>query len=247
MYGLLFDANLCEGCGACMEACQEANGLPDDAPEKLSAERFTVLEELEDSFVRRQCMHCLEPSCVSACPVGALQKSAEGPITYDFDKCIGCRYCMVACPFSVPRYEWDSRTPKVRKCQMCHERVAQGEIPACADICPAEATIFGERSALLAEAWRRIAADPDAYAPRVYGSAEAGGTSVLVIGPPEVMASFDPRIPQESLPHKTWVVLSQIPTAVGVAGATLLGVNWIIRRRIALAANPEGPSKENES
>jgi formate dehydrogenase iron-sulfur subunit len=192
-------------------------------------------------------MHCLDPSCVSACPVGALQKSKEGPITYEFDKCIGCRYCMVACPFSVPRYEWASRTPRVSKCQMCHERVAKGGIPACAEECPVEATIFGERSALLAVAWRRISEDPDSYAPRVYGTDEAGGTSVLVIGPQEVMDAFDPRIPRESLPKKTWAVLSQIPTGVGVAGAALLGVNWIIRRRIALAANPEGSGKEIES
>lgn len=236
MYGILFDANLCVGCGACMEACHEENGLPESDASVLSATDYCILEEVGDVYLRRMCMHCLEPSCASACPVGALHKTAEGPVAYDFDKCIGCRYCMVACPFGVPRYEWSSTTPRVRKCQMCPHRVKEGRPTACAEACPAEATISGDRSELLAEAWKRIAAEPDKYAQRVYGTNEAGGTSVLIIGPPEIMAVFDPRVPQESLPKKTWVVLSQIPTAVGTAGVGLLGVNWIIRRRMALAA-----------
>ena len=239
MYGILFDANLCVGCGACMEACRAENGLPEsDETEglKLSATDYCVVEEVGDVYLRRMCMHCLEPSCASACPVGALHKTSLGPVEYDFEKCIWCRYCMVACPFSVPRYEWNSVTPRVRKCQLCPHRLSKGLPTACSEACPAEATVSGERSELLAEAWRRISEDPDSYAPRVYGTTEAGGTSVLVIGPPEVMAAFDPRIPNESLPHKTWVVLSQIPTAVGTAGGGLLAINWIIRRRMALTA-----------
>ena len=242
MFGMLFDATLCVGCGECQLACAEENGLPDPEsdsagdPSKLSAARFTALEEHGDVYLRRQCMHCLEPSCASVCPVGALHKTPEGPVVYDFDKCIGCRYCMVACPFGVPRYEWTSRTPRVQKCQMCHRRVAAGGKPACVEACPAEAIISGDRTELLAEAWRRIAESPDDYASHVFGAEEAGGTALLVIGPPEIMAAFDERIPDESLPEKTWVVLSQIPTAVGVAGTALLGVNWIIRRRMKLAA-----------
>jgi formate dehydrogenase iron-sulfur subunit len=236
MYGLLFDANRCIGCGACLDACKEENNLPASKEEVLSATDFTVLEEHGDFYLRRMCMHCLEPSCASACPVGALRKTAAGPVTYDLERCIGCRYCMVACPFSVPRYEWSSMTPRVRKCQMCAHRVSKGKPTACAEACPEQATIFGERSTLLAEAWKRISAEPGRYAQRVYGAEEAGGTSVLIIGPPEIMAAFDPRIPRESLPKKTWAVLSQIPTAVGVAGVGLLGVNWIIHRRMALAA-----------
>lgn len=236
MYGLLFDANLCVGCGACMEACKAENDLPESEGTVLSATDYTVVEEHGDLYLRRMCMHCIDPSCASACPVGALHKTADGPVVYDFERCIGCRYCMVACPFGVPRYEWASTTPRVRKCQMCPQRVSQGKPTACAEACPAEATIFGERSQLLAEAWKRISEDPDAYAQRVYGSEEAGGTSILIIGSPEIMAAFDERIPMESLPKKTWVVLSQIPTAVGVAGVGLLGMHWIIRRRMMLAA-----------
>jgi formate dehydrogenase iron-sulfur subunit len=142
---------------------------------------------------------------------------------------------MVACPFSIPRYEWASTTPRVRKCQMCAHRVREGKQPACAEACPAEATIFGDRDALLAEARKRIAEDPDAYADRIYGEEEAGGTSVLVIGPQSVMAAFDPNVPLESLPERTWMVLSKIPTAVAVAGCGLLGVHWLYRRKRMLA------------
>lgn len=235
MYALLFDANLCIGCGACMEACKSENELPPSDGKVLSEADYTVVEDHDGIYLRRMCMHCLEPSCASACPVGALHKTEAGPVVYDFDKCIGCRYCMVACPFSVPRYEWSSMTPRVRKCQFCPQRVSKGQPTACAEACPSGATTFGKRNDLLAEAWKRIAAEPDKYAPRVYGTQEAGGTSMLFIGPASVMAEFDPRVPQESLPKKTWVILSQIPTAVGIAGSGLLGLNWIIRRRMALA------------
>lgn len=235
MKALLFDANYCVGCGACTEACIAENDLPEDAPDKLSQYRFTNLTETGDYYLRKMCMHCVEPSCESACPVGALHKTADGPVVYEFEKCIGCRYCMVACPFEIPRYEWTSRMPKVRKCEMCHHRVEKGQMTACSEACPAEATIFGERDELIAEAWRRIADDPENYASKVYGLSEAGGTNVLVIGPEEVLtAGFDARIPNEPLPEKTWAVLSQIPTAVGVAGVSLLGLNWILQRRMKL-------------
>lgn len=235
MYGMLFDSTRCVGCGACVEACRETNGLPETDGAKLSKDRFSILVEQGDGYMRQQCMHCLKPGCVSACPVGALTRTAEGPVVYEYDRCIGCRYCMVACPFGVPRYEWSSTTPRVSKCQMCFQRIKEGSGPACAEACPAEATVFGKRDELLAEARRRIANDPDTYAQHIFGEHEAGGTAFLIIGSPEVMAAFDPNIPDEALPEKTWAVLSQIPTAVGVVGTALLGVNWIIRRRIALA------------
>lgn len=256
MVALLFDANLCVGCESCVEACKEENGLPSDDASRLSATTYTTLEDHDDVYLRRMCMHCLEPSCASACPVGALHKIEGGPVAYDFEKCIGCRYCMVACPFEIPRYEWTSTTPRVRKCEMCKDRLAEGRPPACAEACPAEATVFGDRVDLIAEAWRRIAEEPDSYAAKVYGLEEAGGTSVLVIGPEPLMAAaFNPRIPREKLPEKTWAVLSKIPTAVGVAGVGLLGISWVIRRRMELAkaahevgfVDSDGAKGEDES
>lgn len=241
MYALLFDANLCGGCESCVWACQEKNALPEEGTPMLSEKRFTVLEQLdEDVFTRRMCMHCLQPSCASACPVAALKKTPEGPVVYDYDRCIGCRYCMVACPFSVPRYEWSSRTPRVRKCQMCFDRVSAGKPTACAEACPTGATSFGERTALIAEAWRRIAEEPDEYANKVYGVEEAGGTCVLIIGPQAVMDALDPNVPREALPEKTWAVLSQLPASVSAVGAGLIGINWFIRRRMRIAEVENG-------
>jgi formate dehydrogenase iron-sulfur subunit len=237
MHAILFDANLCVGCESCLEACREKNGLEGKPEDKLSATTYTILEERgDDSYLRRMCMHCIEPSCASACPVKALHKTPEGPVVYEYERCIGCRYCMVACPFEIPRYEWSSLTPRVKKCEQCHDRVAQGLPTACAEACPTEATISGDRVDLIAEAWRRIAEDPENYAPRVYGLQEVGGTGVLIIGSKEVLeGAFNERIPDEALPEKTWVVLSKIPTTVAVMGAGMLGVHWVIRRRMELA------------
>ena len=245
MKALLFDAYSCVGCEMCSEACVEANGLPEDAEPGLSAARWTSLEDHDGTYLRQMCMHCVEPSCASACPVGALVKTDDGPVTYDFAKCIGCRYCMVACPFKVPRYTWDSLTPRVSKCQMCPERLAKGQPTACAEACEFDATVFGDRTEMIAEAWRRISEYPDDYAHQVYGLEEAGGTCVFVIGPKELMeTAFDPRVPTEALPEKTWVVLSKIPTAVGVAGASLVGLNWLIRRRMRLMNDDENLGEE---
>ena len=235
---LLVDITRCEGCRACMDACMESHGTTGDPfeIEELSANANTVVEEKGDYFVRRQCMHCLTPSCASVCPVGALQKTPEGPVVYDADKCIGCRYCMQACPFNVPRYQWESTVPAVVKCDGCIDRARQGEAPACADICPAEATVAGNREELLQEAHRRIEENPDRYYPHVYGEKEVGGTSVLVLSPVEFSSlGFNMNLGEIPPPVFTQKALERIPSILTIGGPVLLGIWWITRRREEVA------------
>ena len=190
---ILYDPTKCVGCRACQNACKGWNGNPAepdptglyDAPMELSADTWTLIQLYEGngerSFVKLQCMHCLEPACVSACPVHALEKADEGPVTYNPTRCIGCRYCMVACPFGVPRFEWDEVIPAVAKCTFCNDRLAVGDGPACAEVCPTGALIWGKRGELLTEAKGRIADSPGKYENRVYGEDDVGGTSVLYL------------------------------------------------------------------
>ncbi|MFZ4621826.1 MAG: 4Fe-4S dicluster domain-containing protein, partial [Bacteroidota bacterium] len=178
---MLIDLTLCVGCNACQVACKEANGLPADEEKTLSPTAYTALEEHDGVFVRRMCQHCDDPSCASVCPVGALTKTPEGPVVYSVDKCIGCRYCMQACPFQVPRYDWSSTYPRINKCVLCHERIAKGLPTACSEACPTGATKFGDRDELLKEAYARIAAEPGKYVAKVYGEQEVGGTSILYV------------------------------------------------------------------
>ena len=141
--------------------------------------------------------------------MGALEKTALGPVVYDASRCMGCRYCMQACPFQVPSYEWDKRLPKMRKCDMCFERQSAGKATACSEACPMGATISGERDALIAEAKQRIAAKPDGYYPKIYGLSEVGGTSVLYLSAvPFEQIGLRTNLPQEPLPETTWRVLS---------------------------------------
>jgi len=250
MKALLYDATLCIGCKACEQACADENGLPYDgklaAQETTSAYKYTAVVQRGAGWMRRLCMHCEDPTCVSVCPVAALKKTALGAVTYDGSKCMGCRYCMVACPFNVPKYEWDKLDPRVRKCDLCSKRLTAGRPTACTDACPTGATAFGERKDLLAEAQRRIAENPDKYVDHIYGVKEVGGTSVLLIsGAP--FAAFDLRtsLQHEALPLLTYRVLSRIPDLVLVGGVLLGGTWWITRRRAEVAA-AEGKEKAHE-
>jgi formate dehydrogenase iron-sulfur subunit len=253
MKAILYDATLCINCKQCELACADRNKLPYDeqiqAEQKQSAHKLTVVMEKDGAFFRRLCMNCIDPSCASVCPVGAFHKSADGPVTYDENKCMGCRYCMLACPFGVPKYEWNALLPRVQKCDMCSDRVAAGGVTACTEICPTGATKFGDRDALLAEARQRIQASPQQYVNHIYGETEVGGTSVLMLsGVPFEKFGFRTDLVRDPLPLYTYRVLSRIPDFVAVWGLLLGGIWWITNRRndVALAeaeTSPEGGRK----
>ena len=231
-FGLLFDATRCVGCGACSAGCKEQNNLPLPIEPRTTAYTWTIVEQRAGLNVRRLCMHCEHPTCASVCPVGALEKTANGPVTYDSNKCMGCRYCIMACPFGVPKYQWDRAIPIVGKCIMCADRVNKGLATACATVCPTGATIFGERESLIREARARIQSGTAKYIDHVYGIEEAGGTSVLLLSSvPFEQIGYKTDLPREPLPMLTWQILSRVPDFVILAGAFLLGVHWITKRR----------------
>jgi formate dehydrogenase iron-sulfur subunit len=237
---ILYDSTLCIGCRECEKACAEKWGLPYNdnvaREEKLSAHKLTTIRVFGERFSRKLCMHCNEPTCASVCPVGAFTKTALGPVVYDADKCIGCRYCMQACPFQVPAYEWDKFAPRVRKCDMCYERQLSGKVTACTEACPVQATINGERDALLAEARKRLAEKPKDYYPRIYGLDEVGGTSVLMLSAvPFDQIGLKTNLPRSPLPPLTMAVLSMIPNIVSAGGVLLGGIYWLTHRKNAVA------------
>jgi Ni/Fe-hydrogenase subunit HybB-like protein/Fe-S-cluster-containing dehydrogenase component len=184
---ILYDSTRCVGCKECVRACAAENtGTVGFGTEnELSPTALTVLRRYDfwgEHVLRKvQCMHCVDPACASACMLGALQKREDGAVTWDGDLCVGCRYCEIACPFNIPRFEWDTSTPELKKCELCPERRAAGRPPACVEACPEGALAFGSRAAMLAEAHRRIERDPSRYNARVYGEHDAGGTQVLYL------------------------------------------------------------------
>jgi formate dehydrogenase iron-sulfur subunit len=238
---ILYDATLCIGCKACEQACAERNKLPYNdavaAEAVQSAHKFTVVQSKGDKFMRRLCMHCEDPTCASVCPVGALRKTKAGPVIYEEVRCMGCRYCVAACPFGVPKYEWDKALPAVRKCDMCADRLAAGKMTACAEACPTGATKFGERAQLIAEAKQRLHENPANYVNHIYGLEEVGGTSVLILSSvPFEIFGYRTDLVREPLPLFTFRVLSRIPDLVALGGVLLGGVWWITNRRAEVAA-----------
>lgn len=233
---ILYDSTRCRQCGGCTDACKFKNDLPHRNDDKLCATTFTVLENHGGHPLRRMCMHCENPACASVCPVGALEKTKEGPVVYHADRCMGCRYCMMACPFGIPKYEWEKAVPTIRKCQMCPDRVQKGKKPFCATFCTWGGIQAGEREEMLALARKRMAEEPGRYHPHIYGEHEVGGTSVLVIAavPPEKLG-LPTNVGTESLPEKTWAALSRLPGVVAAAGVFCASFWWITNRRDRIA------------
>ena len=287
----LVDVTNCIGCRACQVACKQWNDregvltelnaqLGYQNPATLSAKTYTLisfhqtpdpraLEGIHYSFVMRRCFHCLEPSCASACPTTALYSQPDGPVSYDPDKCIGCRYCMLACPWDVPTAEWDSLAPKIQKCTHCADRLEQpapiqrngqalnqGESkafldrilePACVKACPADALRFGEREEMLAEARKRIAGRPERYVDHIYGEKEAGGTSVLYLaGVPFASLGF-PEVGTKAPPEWTRVALRAVPPSVLALGVVLGTAFTRFKNRVTAVAAANGSAEEHHA
>lgn len=257
--GLLYDTTRCIGCKACVVACKEANELPADtdgygdglydAPEGLNEYTKNVIQLHRDgdeqSYVKKQCMHCVDPACVGACMLGALQKGKYGVVSYDVSKCVGCRYCETVCPFNVPKFEWAKKAPKIVKCELCRHRLAEGKEPACTEVCPRQAVVFGNYADLLDDARARLAAAPEKYVPKIYGERELGGTQVLYLShvPFETLGfrfQQDEAVPhvQQSVQHGVY----QGFVAPIALYALLGGVMFRNRRK---AEKPSDSDKEN--
>ncbi len=276
----LVDVTNCIGCRACQVACKQWNDREGELtefndqlgfqnPATLSSKTYTLIsfhetpdpkssEGFKSSFVMRRCFHCLEPACASACPTTALYAQPDGPVSYDAAKCIGCRYCMLACPWDVPTAEWDSLAPKIEKCTHCVDRTSQpapsafnGQplaqadvsgflerigVPACVKACPADALRYGEREEMLTEAKRRMAARPERYVNHIYGEKEAGGTSVLYLaGVPFSSLGF-PDVGEKPFPSWTATALKAVPPAVLLLGAVLGAAYTKFKKRVSSVA-----------
>ncbi len=252
--GCLVDSTKCTACRGCMVACKQWNELPAEKttffhgdggyqnPKALSGDTYMLMSftellhpktrEVKWVFGRHACMHCNDPGCVSACPVAALKKSPEGPVTYDAGICLGCRYCMIACPWDIPKFEWFKALPEIRKCTLCDDRVAEGLTPACMKACPTGALLFGDRDELLKEAKKRIKEGKGRYLNHIYGEKEAGGTALLYISDvPFDKLKLPVNIDQEARPHLTHGAMSAIPAVIVGLSVILGGTYAIVRRR----------------
>lgn len=257
-YGVLHDTTLCVGCRSCEAACNEVNSLPQpdepfddlsllDRRRRPDAKSYTVVNRYDTDrypvspvFRKLQCNHCLEPACASACFVGAFTKTPEGAVVYDPSVCVGCRYCLIACPFNVPAYEYDRvLEPRVMKCTMCHPRLLEGKLPGCVEACPMEALTFGKRPDLISIARERIRKYPERYINHVYGEHEMGGTSWLYItGAPFEDVDMRTDLGTLPAPELTSGALGMVPMVIGV-WPVLLGGAFLMSKHNDRVAEKE--------
>ncbi len=264
--GILYDSNLCIGCQACMPACKEANDMPPehsgrndtyDNPLDLSNKTLNVIKMYREgddyAFIKRHCMHCLEPACVNACPVSALVKDREtGVVTYDASACIGCRYCQVACPYNVPKFDWDSPFPRIHKCQLCDHLYAEGRYSACCEVCPTGASLFGPVDKLQKEANRRLQMTPGKYydfpvnhietgktkrhkakqyIPHVYGSEEVGGSQYMILSGTEFSKLGLPQLRDRSYVKDLEGIANSFYKYLIYPVAAFAGLVYLVRKR----------------
>jgi formate dehydrogenase iron-sulfur subunit len=237
--GVLVDTTRCIGCRACEVACGEAHGMnvPDvindgalEAPRTTSEYQYTVVNRYEtdkgEVFVKRQCMHCHQPACASACPTEAMHKTLKGPVLWEGDRCIGCRFCMVSCPFEIPKFEFNDWNPRLIKCTMCFERQKDGLKPACVEACPTDTLQFGIQVDNLEIARHRIYAHPDKYVHQIYGEHEAGGCGWLYLSAvPFDQIGFRQDLGRTPYPEYTREFLYAVPAILFGMPAFLLALN----------------------
>ncbi len=273
-YGVLFDGTRCIGCRACSVACKSWNKNPAEVEKKPSVEggiegkavlsdktftfmRFREIGEGDDlkwAFAKIQCMHCLKPGCETACIVGALHRNKEtGAVSYDKGKCIGCRYCMVACPFGIPTYEWEKRMPWIRKCTFCADRLNEAEngmAPACVTACPTRALQFGDREELIAKAWDRINASKEAdpagigkYIEHIYGEKEVGGTAWMYISSVDMTELDLPWLSEEPVTKNARTAMTTLPYYATGMLVLMASIYFITKRKQKIAAGKHAEKK----
>jgi len=237
--GILVDTTRCIGCRACEVACSQEHDMfvPDvvndgalDEHRKTNEEQWTVVNKYEtekgDVFVKNQCMHCYQAACAIACPTEAMKQTEGGPVIWRGNKCIGCRYCMISCPFNMVKYEFNEWNPKVQKCTMCFERLEAGEKPACVLACPTDALMFGLRVKNLEVARHRIYSHPDQYVHHIYGENEVGGTGYIYLSAvPFDQLGFPGNLGKTAYPEYTKQFLYSVPLVLFGAPVFLLGLN----------------------
>lgn len=252
---VLHDITRCIGCRKCEGACNTVNELP--APEqpfddlkvlenkrRTTPETYTIVNQFggdRPTFVKQQCNHCQEPACASACFVKAFTKTPEGAVIYNEKVCVGCRYCMIACPFEIPTYEYDDPfTPRVMKCTMCYPRISKGLLPGCVEACPTEALVYGKRKELIKVANQRISAYPDRYIDHIYGEKEMGGTNWLyVTSEPFSEIGMREDLGNTAAPKLTKGALGAVPIVVGLWPVLLTGIYAINKRKEKIAAEEQ--------
>ena len=250
--GILVDTTRCVGCRSCEMACAETHGFPqpnsDDAvfekERTPSVLQWSVVNRYQtdkgEVFAKKQCMHCNQPACASACLTKAMLKTEEGPVIWREGKCMGCRFCMISCPFDIPKFEYDSPVPKIQKCTLCWERLQEGQQPACVEACPAEALTFGKRRTLIEEARRRIAKNPNDYVHHLYGEHEAGGTSYMYLSKvPLAQIGFRTDLDTTSYPELSKDYLYAVPIVLTLWPAFLLALSNSTKRDSDLSESGE--------
>ncbi|MDP1621369.1 MAG: 4Fe-4S dicluster domain-containing protein [Bacteroidales bacterium] len=241
--GILYDSTLCSGCQSCEYACSDKYELPypTDAPvpgvvRTTSDKQRVAVNAYNTSkgpqHIRKACNHCNEPACASACLTKAMLKTDEGPVIWREEKCMGCRSCMISCPFDIPKFEFDSPNPKIQKCRMCYEELMKGDVPACVEVCPQEALTFGKRKDLIELARTRIYAEPEKYNHNIYGEHEVGGTGLLYLASvPFEELGLRKDLGTTSYPEYNKTFLYSVPAVLILWPAFLLGLHNSFKER----------------